>query len=855
MKNLIHYILGLVLASLLVNTSGFSQTNEELEAMRQEFEDYKQQERENFREFVEKRDQEFAAYLKAEMRNIELMKSRSQGKIPGPDKIPTFRPEKQQVESQPIPVMEIRETDIPQTEHLPGLQANKVPRVRLPETIEVPIPTSLKTAEFDFYGSKQQFFYDPDIHQNPGSKNGPELISAYFETLSKTDYFPLTQALIEAHNKYNLNDWAYLKLCEKLAENIAVTDREKNLLHWFLLIKTGYKAKIAYQSDNISLMIPSQQEIYGLPYYSFNGEDYYILNPELTRIQTYNTDYPGADSRFDLNMYQAPVLPQKLGTRKLKNGSEDYVRVAYNQNLKALYDEFPQADMELFFHSSLSPLARESLHFYFDPSFQDKSDKEIVADLLKFVQNRFDYLTDQEQFGREKFFFPDECFMYPSADCEDRSVLFSWLVREFTDLDVIGLDYPGHISTAVAFEGKTRGHHLQYKDKIYTICDPTYIGAPIGACMPDFQDKKAAVIEISTAADQNNIEEEIWAKLYEAGGFRNNSQQVSATDPMGNMYFCGSFDKKMSIEDHALRSDGKRTGFVAAFTREGELINAISLDHAPLVTPENILINEGNIFVSGTERHKNNKKLFVIKLNKALEPRWLKDYLQENGQAVNWQLMADGTEASRFNINPAEIRENAALRINKEGKIELMARNEAPVYSKMKAASLSPYEKARLWKSKSEEYKKQSYHPSVSGILAFLNTVQKSGYSVTGREIVASLNAFNPEFSTKHASLNQNLKKIDSIYCEDNIMTIRIKDKSTIALGPLLIEDNSKIRLYNYYSGNLKMFFSNGASYKSLFKTHPVYSLKIYKSNGDMILEYNTNHDKRLLSAGGDIIK
>ena len=76
---------------------------------------------------------------------------------------------------------------------------------------------------------------------------------------------------------------------------------------------------------------------------------------------------------------------------------------------------------------------------------------DAVNVLLRFVQTGFSYLTDSEQFGREKFMFPEETLSYPYSDCEDRSFLFAYLVSSLLGLDVIGLDYPGHVATAVKF--------------------------------------------------------------------------------------------------------------------------------------------------------------------------------------------------------------------------------------------------------------------------------------------------------------------------------------------------------------------------------------------------------------------
>ncbi len=56
-------------------------------------------------------------------------------------------------------------------------------------------------------------------------------------------------------------------------------------------------------------------------------------------------------------------------------------------------------------------------------------------------------------------------------------------LRELLGVEVIGLDYPGHIATAVRFREPLTGDFVLYHDQQYTICDPTYIHATLGMAM------------------------------------------------------------------------------------------------------------------------------------------------------------------------------------------------------------------------------------------------------------------------------------------------------------------------------------------------------------------------------------
>ena len=116
--------------------------------------------------------------------------------------------------------------------------------------------------------------------------------------------------------------------------------------------------------------------------------------------------------------------------------------------------------------------------------------------ILDFVQQGFKYETDDKQFGREKYNFPEETFYYKACDCDDRAILFSTLVRELTKLDVVLIEYPNHLATAVKFNTQVSGDYVTVQGNKYFICDPTYIGASAGMSMPSVDASKLRVYQI-----------------------------------------------------------------------------------------------------------------------------------------------------------------------------------------------------------------------------------------------------------------------------------------------------------------------------------------------------------------------
>ena len=113
---------------------------------------------------------------------------------------------------------------------------------------------------------------------------------------------------------------------------------------------------------------------------------------------------------------------------------------------------------------------------------------------MNWVQTAFVYEYDDKVWGHDRAFFPEESLFYPYCDCEDRSILFTRLVRDLLGLKCILIYYPGHLASAVKFTESVQGDYIQLNGNRFVVCDATYIGAPIGHTMPGVDNKTATVI-------------------------------------------------------------------------------------------------------------------------------------------------------------------------------------------------------------------------------------------------------------------------------------------------------------------------------------------------------------------------
>ena len=352
-------------------------------------------------------------------------------------------------------------------------------------------------------------FYGEDCYVDASLKSSFRLngisekeVAAGWETLCRTNYQKLVADCLAAKRERSMNDYGYLLFTQQVAEKLCGVGRpnEVALMQMFLLCQSGYKVKVARVGSQLGLFFASNDVIYAVSFLTIGGVKYYKFGdpiPANTAIYTYNRDFANSTNAVAMSITAPQTFNGDLKIRQLK--ARDYPSVALtsqvNDGLIAFYKDYPQCDFSVYVGAPVSPEVQASVLPPLKAAIQGKSQAEAANILIDFVQTAFQYQTDDQQFGYEKPFFVDEVFYYPYCDCEDRSILYSYLVRTLMGLDVVLLDYPNHIATAVCFDEPVSGDYLTIEGKKYVVCDPTYIGASIGKAMPQYKNVAARVLK------------------------------------------------------------------------------------------------------------------------------------------------------------------------------------------------------------------------------------------------------------------------------------------------------------------------------------------------------------------------
>ena len=479
-------IVCLLTASLTAQDDDWSKrVRDSQENARKEYEQFRQQAKQDYTDFRRRANEEYAQFMENPWTAFERQPAEEIPKLPKPP-TPILVDPNLYPEPLLIPFESKPQSPIPIDHPQPIEPFISAPQPNTPETI------------VRFYGTDIAIHFSATkpLHMKDATESSA---SALWKQLSAPEYDILIAECLKTRDNLNLCDWGYVMLTEQVAEAFCGGhNNEAVVLHMYLLTQSGYQMRIGRADEKLYALVGSDAKIYHYSYYRINNLKYYCFDKSIERksLDIFNRAFP-KEKTMSLEISQPRLAVKKTALKTLtsKRFSSVKATVVLNQNLIDFYNSCPlNSEWELYSKASLSDLAKESLYPVLRKAIAGKTQAQAANILIDFVQTGFEYATDQQQFGYERPLYPDEALYYPFCDCEDRSILFACLVRELMGLDVVFLDYPEHLATAVHFTENVNGDYLVLEGNRYIVCDPTYIGAEIGMSMPKMRKYNPLVV-------------------------------------------------------------------------------------------------------------------------------------------------------------------------------------------------------------------------------------------------------------------------------------------------------------------------------------------------------------------------
>lgn len=497
MKQTVLFLFALLFSGIAVAQVDKSAFEKQRQQMREQYERQKNKAKQQYDDARKRAEAEYAAFRKKANEEYAAAVERAwqqmgvQPAVPKPKEPEPPKPQRVEIEKMPTT------TPLPQSKVLPTpVKVKPMPLPPIPE----PEPT-VPMMNVPFYGTSC------GIHANAGDLRfslqslEEKSIAEAWKQLSLEKYDGLLHDCMEQRDTLHLSDWGYLQLLGRASEQLlGKGSNEAVLLQMYLLAQSGYRVRIARSNNKLVLLVPFNHPIYNYSYINIDGISHYVLSSEKTgSVYVCKVEFP-REKVANIQMDKLPNLcggakrsrtlqAEKFGTMK--------ATVEVSRQLIDYLNDYPLSDAwDYYALVGLSDSVKAMLYPTLRSQIEGKSKKKAVNMLLDFVQTAFDYATDQEQFGYERPLFGDESIFYPKNDCEDRSIFFSILVRDLVGLDVALVHWPGHLATAVAFPEEVPGDYFTLEGRRFTVCDPTYIGAPIGETMPQFKSVDAKLVKL-----------------------------------------------------------------------------------------------------------------------------------------------------------------------------------------------------------------------------------------------------------------------------------------------------------------------------------------------------------------------
>lgn len=457
---------------------------------KKQFEAFKESAQKNYNSFRDECNQKYADFLRTAW---DWYEGKSPLPIPKENPVPPrpYKPiDENPVIVKPTPVKPIEPK--PQPKPISPIREN-------PNPAEVSFPVT-------FFGITSEIRL-PEVSEIALQGISPNELGNAWESLSNIGMNNTIRDCLETRIRYNFCDWAYLNFIRNLASQYVSDENTATLLAAFLYCQSGYQMRLADDNGKLAMLIGSDHYIYEKPYFIIDGRPFYTFGNVSNQLKICNATFEG-ETPLSLYINDEQLLGEDLSeAREIKSQRFPAVVAAskvpvelikfYNDYPTSMASNNPLTRWAIYAETPIAEKTKAQLYPALKKSIEGDSPIEAANKLLNWVQTGFVYEYDDKVWGTDRAFFAEETLYYPYADCEDRAILFSRLARDLLDLDVALIYYPGHMATAVKFDSEIVGDTMIIDGEKFIVCDPTYIGAPVGKQMPglDYDNVEAILLK------------------------------------------------------------------------------------------------------------------------------------------------------------------------------------------------------------------------------------------------------------------------------------------------------------------------------------------------------------------------
>jgi len=361
---------------------------------------------------------------------------------------------------------------------------------------------------FDFYEQSIKIDFENCVFDCGPVEISEEGIIDFYKKINPQSFQPILAQLSSYQRQLNLNDWLYYELLYK-SINLGYPNKSQKqieLLSWFLLNKSGYDTRLSYLNGNLWIYAFSDEEMFEVSMIQDLGRTFINLTDTRLRQNEYNSQVylldfrPGKGGKsFQFSLNDLPSFtPKKKKIQVDFAYKEEKIHFDFDIDLSLidLMNNYPFIQEQDYLKVPFSQSIKQTLIPKLKEQLNDRSEKEQLEFLVSFTRKAFKYKEDHAYFGKSKPMIAEEVFYHRFSDCEDRCALFYNLCKETIDLPMLIVALPDHLTIAVASSSRL-GSALNYNGRSYYFCDPTgpFNSSSVGSLPKEYQNSSYQVLD------------------------------------------------------------------------------------------------------------------------------------------------------------------------------------------------------------------------------------------------------------------------------------------------------------------------------------------------------------------------
>lgn len=343
----------------------------------------------------------------------------------------------------------------------------------------------------DFYGHALDFYTAPLLSTKSPTTINKQTVEHVLAQTKKSGLTRLTQEIEQTKTDYQLDGLGVVLLTDKIVKQLTASKNTQSILQYRILQELDYDVQLTYTKTTITCFGRLTQIPASSVYILYRNKRYTNLN--FTDMRTHGTRYVYNDEAYKELASPidytgvAPEINAKQKSTHLTwsfQGKIYHLKAIRNISFNEYLNDLPQFNLgpdyvkmnhsKEFQKSVLTPLDTYMAEM--------SSNMQKCNFLLKFVQSAFEYKTDGDQYGREKYNFPEETVTTAFSDCEDRTLLLAYLYKKLLGFESVMLHFEKekHVCLGVKIPNRSNAYSFKYKDEAYMVTEPTGIGFDVG---------------------------------------------------------------------------------------------------------------------------------------------------------------------------------------------------------------------------------------------------------------------------------------------------------------------------------------------------------------------------------------